>query len=148
MQDKRKTMEHAREQPKEQTGIDRELIKVMADFLEMGHVENIVAMFKQESSYYDCVGELLTDERFAVRLGVSVLFEYLVAERPDDVELAIPSLVAQTDNPNSWVRGEVANVLGIIGSQEALRHVETLVADSDSQVVAVARDVLKDAGRD
>ena len=66
---------------------DEELRKVIADFLEMGHVENIVAMFKQELLYYDWVGALLKDERFAVRLGISVLFEYLLEERPDEVHL-------------------------------------------------------------
>ena len=32
---------------------DEELLKVIADFLEMGHVENIVAMFADDPRYYD-----------------------------------------------------------------------------------------------
>lgn len=125
---------------------DGELLEVMADFLEMGHVENIVAMFKQESRYYDWTGDLLTDERFTVRLGVAVLFEYLVEERPDAIELAIPSLVRQMDNPNNWVRGEVANVLGIINTPTALDHVLKMVDDPDRTVAAVARDIVMEAG--
>ena len=146
MKTKKETMERARERQRDRTVTDNELISVIADFLEMGHVENIVAMYKQEPRYYDWTGELLTDERFAVRLGVSVLFEYLADERPEDIELAVPSLVRQVDNPNSWVRGEVVSVLGIIGTQEALQQVQKLVADPDSQVVAVARDILQEAG--
>jgi hypothetical protein len=46
----------------------------------MGHVENIVAMFKQDPRYYAWTGNLLQDERFAVRLDVSVLFEYLARD--------------------------------------------------------------------
>jgi hypothetical protein len=126
---------------------DEELLQVMADFLEMGHVENIVAMYKQEPRYYDWTGRLLTDERFAVRLGVAVLFEYLVAERPDDVALAVPSLVRQLENPESWVRGEALNVLGIIGSKEAMARVEKMTGDPDGQVAEVARDILLQAGR-
>ena len=145
MKTKKETMERARERQRDRTVTDNELISVIADFLEMGHVENIVAMYKQEPRYYDWTGELLTDERFAVRLGVSVLFEYLVDQRPEDVELAVPSLVRQLDNPNSWVRGEVVNVLGIIGTQEALQQVQRLAADPDSQVVAVVRDILQEA---
>ena len=145
MKTKKETMERARERQRDRTVTDSELIRVIADFLEMGHVENIVAMYKQEPRYYDWTGELLTDERFAVRLGVSVLFEYLVDQRPEDVELAVPSLVRQLDNPNSWVRGEVVNVLGIIGTQEALQQVQRLAADPDSQVVAVVRDILQEA---
>ncbi len=135
--------------PKEQqtggTVSDEELLAVMADFLEMGHVENIVAMYKQEPRYYEWTGRLLTDERFVVRLGVSVLFEYLVEQRPNDVRQAIPSLMEQLKNTDSLVRGEALNVLGIIGGEDALALVEKMVKDPDSQVVEVARDILTEA---
>lgn len=126
---------------------DEELLKVMADFLEMGHVENIAAMYRQESRYYQWTGDLLTDERFAVRLGVSVLFEDLVRDRPGEVGLAIPSLIRQLENPNSWVRGEAVSVLGIIGTRDALVQVKKMVQDPDSQVAEVARDILEEIGQ-
>ncbi len=131
-----------------QTVSDAELLQVMADFLNMGHVENIVAMYRQDNRYYDWTGDLLTDERFAVRLGVSVLFEYLVEEDPDNVALAVPSLTRQLGNEKSWIRGEAASVLGIIGSPEALARVETMLDDPDDQVVEVARDILQQAGKE
>ena len=46
-----------------------DLLKVIADFLELGHVENIVAMFKQDTSLYNMTGNLVRDERFAVIKG-------------------------------------------------------------------------------
>ncbi len=52
---------------------DKELLKVIKDFLEMGHVENIAAMFRQDPRYFQWSGDILDDERFNVRLGVSVL---------------------------------------------------------------------------
>ena len=128
-------------EPAEQVS-DQELRQVIADFLEMGHVENIVAMFKQDSRYYDWTGLLLTDERFAVRLGVSVLFEHLIIDRPNDVHLAIPSLALQLKNKHPWVRGEAANVLGIIASEEAHTLIRSMLTDSSPQVAEVARDIL------
>ena len=127
-------MQQEIDQQENTTVSDDELLTVMADFLEMGHVENIVAMYKQEPRYYDWTGELLADERFAVRLGVSVLFEYLIEDCPDDVGLAVPSLARQLENPTSWIRGEVVNVLGIIGTKTAMAHVEKMVDDPNSQV--------------
>lgn len=121
---------------------DDELLKVIADFLEMGHVENIVAMFKQDPRYYDWVGKLLADERFAVRLGVSVLFEYLVEERPKQVHLAIPSLAAALQHETPWVRGEAVSVLALIGGDEAMELVKTLANDPAPEVVAVVQDIL------
>ncbi len=121
---------------------DEELLKVIADFLEMGYVENIVAMFKQEPRYYQWTGQLLKDERFAVRLGVSVLFEYLVADRPGDVDLAVPSLSRALQNKTAWVRGEAVSVLAIIATDEAIDLVKTMVNDPAPEVAAVARDIL------
>lgn len=121
---------------------DEELRSVIADFLEMGYVENIVAMFKQEPRYYQWTGALLTDERFAVRLGVSVLFEYLVAERPGDVHLALPSLEHALKHEAPWVRGEAVSVLAIIGTKDALDLIKTVEHDPAPEVADVVQDVL------
>lgn len=121
---------------------DEELLQVIADFLAMGHVENIVAMFHQNPRYFSWTGQLINDERFAVRLGVSVLFEYLLERCPEQVHLAIPSLIEQLHSPTSWVRGEAANVLGIIGSPAALAPLSALLNDESPQVIEIVRDIL------
>ncbi len=123
---------------------DTELKKVIADFLEMGHVDNIVEMFKRDTLYYVWAGELLDDERFGVRLGMTVLFEELKRLCPDDVERAIPSLAALLLSSPAHVRGEAVTILGIIGTAEALQHVEEALKDVSPQVREVARDVLEE----
>jgi len=121
---------------------DTELQQVIADFLALGHVDNIVAMFRQEPAYYSWTGLLLTDERFAVRLGVCVLFEQLAELCPEHTPLAIPSLAAQLHHPVDWVRGEAASVLGIIGTEAALAPLHPLVTDASPQVAEIVRDIL------
>ena len=123
---------------------DKELQSVIADFLEMGHVENIVAMFKQDRRYYAWVGKLLEDERFAVRLGVSVLFEYLIEQKPGDLHLALPSLAKALQHATPWVRGEAASVLALIGSAEALNLVKSLENDPAREVASLVRDILQE----
>ncbi len=121
---------------------DKELIKTIADFIEMGHMENIVAMFKADSDYYRLTGELIRDERFMVRMGMAVLFEELANERPDDLILAIPSLVEQLTANTPYVRGEAVNLLGIIGTQEAKNHLKILINDPNKQIVEIVKDIL------
>ncbi len=121
---------------------DEELLKVIADFLEMGHVQNIVEMFKQDIRYYEWVGTLLTDERFAVRLGVSVLFEYLIEDRPQETPLAIPSLAKVLQHKTVWVRGEALSILAIIGSPDALAAIKTLKNDPAPEIADLVRDIL------
>ena len=85
---------------------------------------------------------MLTDERYAVRLGVSVLFEHLAVLSPEQLPLAIPSLVEQLDNPLEWVRGEAASVLGIIGTEEALAPLRLLLSDPSPQIVEIVHDIM------
>jgi len=119
-----------------------ELIAVIADFLEMGHVENIMAMFKQDTSLYALSGELLRDERFMVRMGMAVLFEELKALRPQEVTLAIPALLPILGEETPWMRGEAVNLLGIIGTPEALAYIKPLADDREAQIREMVQDIL------
>lgn len=121
---------------------DEELITVIADFLALGHVDNIVAMVRQEPRYLAWAGRLLEDERYAVRIGVSVLFEYLVELGPAHLDLALPGLIERLRHPVEWVRGEAASVLGMIGSAEALAALPPLRNDPSAQVVEIVHDIL------
>ena len=123
---------------------DSDLVKVIGDFLEMGHVENIMAMFKQDTSHYQLTGELLRDERFMVRMGVALLFEELKAIRPDEIPLAIPTLLPLLKEETPWIRGEAVNVLGIIGTPEARQHLRAMSNDPDPQIKEIVEDILNE----
>lgn len=123
---------------------DSELKGVIADFLEMGHAENIVAMFRRDSRYYGWAGELLQDERINVRLGVAVLFEELKEIQPDKLPLAIPSLIELLGVEEPLFRGEALSILGIIGDAECEQHIRRHQNDPDPQVRELVRLVLED----
>ncbi|HBG21162.1 MAG TPA: HEAT repeat domain-containing protein [Desulfobulbaceae bacterium] len=123
---------------------NQELKRVIADFLDMGHVENIVAMFRHEPRYYAWTGDLLRDERFSVRLGMSVLFEELRESHTDHVERAIPSLVKLLDAEEPLLRGEAVSILGIIGSDKALAYVRQQHDDPSPRVREVVELVLQE----
>jgi hypothetical protein len=124
---------------------DTELKAVIADFLDMGLVENIVAMFRREPRYYAWSGELLNDSRFQVRLGMAVLFEELRMVDHDTIDLATPSLIAllQTTPPLPlFIRGDALGLLAIIDSDQAMNEVRALTHDDDIQLAAMARELL------
>jgi HEAT repeat protein len=123
-----------------------DMVQVIGDFLELGHVENIVAMFKQDTSLYGLAGDLLRDERYAVRLGLAVLFEELARVRPEEVSLAIPVLLPLLDEKDPRLRGEAATILGIIGSKSALVHLLKLENDRDPQVREIIADIIHNPG--
>jgi hypothetical protein len=121
---------------------DQDLKKVIADFLDQGHVENIIAMFRRDPRYYEWTGDILLDERFNVRLGVTVLFEELRTIQPDKPALAIPSLVKLLDSENPIMRGEAVSILGIIGTSEAMTLFRSLQNDPSPQVREMVQLVL------
>lgn len=124
-----------------QTPSDKEMITVISDFLEQGLAGNIVSMFKAEPTYYPLVGEILRDERFAVRMGMVLVFEDLVAEGLPEVSRALPFLapLISPETP-AFIRGEAVTILGMIGTAESLAFLKDLVADDDPQVAEIARD--------
>ena len=119
-----------------------ELVQVITDFLAMGHVDNIVAMFRQEPRYYQLTGRLVNDSRYAVRLGISVLFEQLCILDPAAVSLAVGPLAEQLNNSQAWIRGEAASILAIIGTEEAFLLIRALLSDPSRQVVEIIHDIL------
>ena len=123
-----------------------DLLTVIGDFLEMCHVENIMAMFKQDASLYALSGELLRDERFMVRMGMAVLFEEMKAIRPQEVALAIPALLPILAEETPWMRGEAVNLLAIIGTPEAMAYIKPLADDPEPQIREMVADILEEQG--
>ncbi|MEE4243573.1 MAG: HEAT repeat domain-containing protein [Desulfopila sp.] len=113
---------------------DTELKKVIGDFLEMGYVDNIVSMFRKEPQYLDWTGELLQDERFNVRLGLTILFEELADLNPSLPARAVPSLKKLLKNKSALIRGEAIGILGIIGTKETLHLITEMKDDPSPQV--------------
>ena len=123
---------------------DKEMVTVISDFLEQGLADNIISMFKVESTYYHLIGEVLKDERFAVRMGVLLVFEELVAAGVKDVVLAVPYMqeLLSPETP-AYIRGEAVTILGVIGTDECLSLLAPLVHDDDPQVAEIARDYIE-----
>ncbi len=126
-----------------ETTSDLELQTVIADFLELGHVENIVAMFRQDPGCLALTGALLRDERFRVRLGVAVLFEELLALVAAPVlDGAVPSLQGLAGHDAPYVRGDAAHLLALIGTPAALTALAGFRGDPDPQVAEIVAEVL------
>ena len=113
---------------------DDELKRVICDFLEMGHAENIVSMFRRNPDYYRFSGDILQDGRFNVRLGLTIVFEELQKVQSEEMYRAIPSLKSLLTNESPLLRGEAAGLLGTINTTEARRLIMTLKTDESPQV--------------
>ncbi|MBL7032207.1 MAG: HEAT repeat domain-containing protein [Nitrospira sp.] len=116
-------------------------IKMIADHMETGFLENIVAMFKQDKSYYPHIGDLMGDERMQVRIGTFALVETLMAEDLESVISTIPGIAKLLSDENPTIRGDAAHLLGIIGHKDALPFLSA-VSDEESDLV---RETIEEA---
>jgi len=121
---------------------DDELLQVIKDFLNMGHVDNIVAMFHRGACPFDWTGAILDDERLTVRLGVAVVFEELRRRRSDRLATAIPSLLPLLASEQAHLRGDAITVLGIIATPEALEYIRAQAGDPHPLVREIVADIL------
>jgi len=109
-------------------------IKMIADHMENGFLENIAAMFRQDESYYPYIGDLMGDERGQVRIGTFALVEILMDEDLKSIISAIPGIAKLLKDENPTIRGDAANLLGVIGHKDALPYLSA-VSDEKSDLV-------------
>jgi hypothetical protein len=120
---------------------------MIADYMEKGFLENIVDMFRHDSTLYPLIGTLIQDQRVRVRIGVTALLEELKVKDRGNVSQALPGLLPLIDHENPVVRGDVSNLVGIIGEKEAVPFLEKLLADEDPDVRLISREAIEEIRR-
>ena len=127
---------------KEQPSFD--MVKMLTDYMEEGLLDNIVSMFKADKTTYALIGEMITDERVRVRLGVTALVEILSEEDPDNLPLAGPSIMKALKHETPLFRGDAANLLGIMNYKDALDLLKELTKDEEEVVRQMAQEAIDD----
>lgn len=113
---------------------------MIADYMENGFLENIIAMFRKDKSLYPLIGDLLGDERSRVRIGATALVETLSEEDPENLPAALPGITSCLKNTNPTIRGDAANVLGIIRHKDALPFLSEAADDKNEMVREIVKE--------
>lgn len=119
------------------------MLKLLADHMESGFLDNIIALFRKDESLYPLIGDMLADERVRVRLGTIALVETLADEVPDKVKRAIPSIAGLLKQSSATIRGDAVYALGIIGDREALPFLKDAAEDGDDQVRQAVQEAIE-----
>jgi len=124
--------------------IDSGLLPMIADYMEKGFLENIIDMFRYDSKLYSLVGELIQDERVRVRIGVTALMEELSVIDALNASSAAPGLLQLLDHDNPVVRGDVSNILGMIGGEIVLSSLENALNDDNPNVRLIVKEAIEE----
>jgi hypothetical protein len=118
--------------------------KLIADYIEGGFLDNIVDMFKHDKSLYSYIGELMSDERIMVRIGISALVETLRKEDSENISRAFPSIIPMLEDQNPMLRGDAAYLLGIIGHADAIPFLKKMLQDEHAHIRTIAEESIED----
>jgi len=127
---------------------DEEMRAMLIEYMSKGFLENIIALMKQDPSTVRFIPDLLGDDAIMVRLGATALVEELAKEHRQALAVAVPGLLALLGDENPTIRGDTANVLGIIGDRSARDALRELQKDTNPAVREIAEDALREMGRD
>lgn len=119
---------------------------MLIEYMGKGFLDNIIAMFRQDSALFRFVADMLGDGNLRVRLGTVALVEELVAEHGSDLRRAVPGLIELLKHDHPTIRGDAASVLGTIKDRSARAALEACLQDSHPGVREAARDALADIG--
>jgi hypothetical protein len=119
-------------------------IRMIADYMENGYLENIIDMFKHDTEYYQHIGTMLGDERMGVRIGTIALVETLVDVENNNLPSSISGIASLLNDSNITIRGDAAHVLGIIGHTDALPYLEKALHDTHEMVRENVREAIEE----
>lgn len=122
---------------------DAEALRMIADYMESGFLENIVDMFKHDRGFYAHVPALMADERSRVRIGITALVDELKDQHAWEINLLVPALAPLLKHNNPTIRADAAYLMEIIGSEDALPYLRTAEGDGSEAVRQVVREAIQ-----
>lgn len=121
---------------------------MLIDYMGRGFLDNITALFRQDTTVYRFIADMVGSDNMRVRLGATALVEELARDHRQELRSSVPGLIGLLRHENPTVRGDAASVLGIIqdkSSEDALRE---SLKDSNPGVREAAREALQEIGRE
>ena len=125
---------------------DSEMKSMLIEYMDKGFLENIIAMFKQDSSLYRFIADMLGDDNLRVRLGATALVEELAGDHLQELRAAVPGIIGLLTHENPTIRGDAVSALGIIKDPSAISALRACLQDVHPGVREVARDALSEMG--
>ncbi len=123
---------------------DPEFIKMVADHMEKGYLENIIDMFKYDTALYEILPHLISDERIVVRIGTTALIESLNEDDKENVIRAVPHLIRLLKHADPNVRGDSVSLIGLIANEDVTEEISPLLDDDNPNVKMLAEEAIVD----
>ena len=123
---------------------DRDPVTLGADSLrtliENGAAEELARMMVGSGKIFPAFLDLLTHEKWPLRLGAMVAFEYLMELNQDLGNEVVETLWKRFEKLDDSVKGDVLHLFGQSGSEKTISFLKTILKGSHSKPVLEAAE--------
>ncbi len=126
---------------------DNSDIKMIADYMENGFLDNIIDMFSHDKSLFKILGSLMADERNRVRLGAIALIEALKPQYNEEIIKTIPDIAKNLKSQDAIARADAVYLLEVIGHESAISYLKELLNDENPLVKEITQDAIMELSK-
>lgn len=118
-------------------------VDTLRAIVEGGNAETVAKMMLEKGVLYAAFIDLLTDEKWSVRLGAMVAFEYIAEGDEGLTGQAIDALWNRFEKVDNSVKGDILHLYGESRRQDAREKLKTVLdGDYAQEVKEAAREAL------
>ncbi|MBT4525224.1 MAG: HEAT repeat domain-containing protein [Deltaproteobacteria bacterium] len=122
----------------------QEFAELLAENLSTGNLDQVISLFQYNGTLYETIGLLVKSEKMNVRIGITAVMEELLEAGLVNKKKAIENIQPLLKDQNPVVRGDAANLVGILGDMEHISLLEPLLKDENFQVVEVVEEAIEE----
>ena len=116
----------------------------LESILQDGQAGHLTAMMLDAQKIFPAFYELLTHEKWPVRLGAMVVMEEIAAQAPGIAPEAIGPLWGRFEGVSDQVKGDILYLFGEIGDRKAIAWLEEVTAGKfNAEVKEAAKEALE-----
>ena len=116
----------------------------LENILTAGEAGRLAAMMLESGSLIPAFFDVLTHEKWPIRLGAMVVMEEIAEKNPALATDALIPLWGRFQTASTQIQGDILHVFGEIGDLQAASWLETVLAgEFDAEVKEAAADALK-----
>ena len=118
---------------------------VFESLLESGRLEDVTELAKTEAGVAQ-FARAWQKSTTSTRIGLMMVVEEILEEDPSSFDGAVSLFFEATNSDDAALRGDTADLLGQIGLESAIPHLENLLKDPNPDVAEIAVEAIEAIG--
>ncbi|MDY6863281.1 MAG: thioredoxin family protein [Thermodesulfobacteriota bacterium] len=116
--------------------------ETLINMIDTKRVQEAVKLIIENKEYAKALLPTLKNGEFKDRLPILFLFEEVLEKNPFGLDPIVPDLIKMVDDTDSALVGDIADLLGKIGNNQAIPYLKRLVEHNDPDIAEAAKEAI------